>query len=122
MKALDRIKVLIVEDNFIVADSLSCLISAYGGSVVAMVPSVVRGLEELSSQPVDVAILDIRVEGGAIELLADRLVQAGVPFVFITGYGDDSILPPRLRGQPRLDKPVDPAQLLKTLQTLLGKN
>ncbi len=122
MTTLDGVRVLIVEDNFIVADSLKSLITAYGGTVVAMVPSVAGALSLLASAPIDVAILDVHLSGGSVEPLADRLVKDRVPFFFITGYGDDSVLPERLRGWPRLDKPVETDRLLATLGRVLGRS
>jgi two-component SAPR family response regulator len=121
MTTLEGVRVLIVEDNFIVAHSLKSLLSAYGAVVVAMVPSVGGALAVLASDPIDVAILDIHVEGGAVDPLADRLLEARVPFFFISGYGDESVLPQRLRGWPRLDKPVETDLLLATLSRVLGR-
>lgn len=118
MTALDGLKVLIVEDNFVVADSLRTLILAYGGQVTAMVPSVDDALPLLEGDGIDVAILDIHLKGDKVDRLADRLLAIGTPFVFVTGYGDGSVLPEHLRHLPRLDKPVDPDLLLATLASV----
>jgi len=122
MTTLDGMRVLVVEDNFIVADSLRSLLTAFGGRVVSMAPSVEAALLVLASEPIDVAILDIHLKGGRVDVLADRLVEAKVPFLFITGYGDDTVLPQRLRGWPRLDKPVEPDLLLSTLGAVVGRS
>jgi CheY-like chemotaxis protein len=122
MRTLDGVRVLIAEDNFIVADSLKRLITAYGGTVAVMVPSADAALAALESVPIDVAILDIYLKGGTADPLADRLLESRIPFLFLTGYGDDNVLPERLRGLPRLEKPLDVDQLLETLASLLGKN
>jgi len=121
MRTLDGLRVLIAEDNFIVADSLKMLITAYGGTVAAMVPSTDAALAALESVPIDVAILDIHLRHGTADPLADRLAEDRIPFLFLTGYGDDNVLPERLRGLPRLEKPVDVDQLLATLASLLGR-
>lgn len=122
MNNLDGLRILIVEDNFVVADSLRTLILAYGGRVVAMVPSVDEAMPVLDAEAVDVAILDIHLKGDKVDRLADELQRRKVPFVFVTGYGDGSVLPEHLRDLPRLDKPVDPDLLLATLATILGKD
>jgi CheY-like chemotaxis protein len=122
MTSLDGLRVLVVEDNFVVADSLRTLILAYGGQVAAMVPSVADALPLLDETAIDVAILDIHLKGDKVDRLADRLLEDGIPFLFVTGYGDGSVLPQHLRDLPRLDKPVDPDLLLATLASVLGKS
>lgn len=118
---LKGLRVLIVEDTFVVADSLRTLIAAYGGKVVAMVPSAAEALASLDAHEIDAAILDIHLKGGAVDPLADALLARAIPFVFVTGYGDASVLPERLRGMPRLDKPVEPDLLLATLTRFLDR-
>lgn len=118
---LDSVRILLVEDNFVVADSLRALLLAYGGTVVAMVPSVAEALAIVDSESVDVAVLDIHVKDGTVEPLADRLSARRIPFLFLTGYGDDGLLPERMRGRPRLDKPVEPERLVDALAALMRR-
>ncbi len=119
---LEGVRVLIVEDNFIVADSLKSLICSYGGTVVATVPSVDGARRVLASNPIDVAILDIHIDGGAVDPLADQLATARIPMIFTTGYSDETVLPQRLRSWPRLEKPVEPDRLLAMLSAILGRD
>lgn len=119
MSSLNGIRVLVVEDTFLVADSLRVLLAAYGGAVEAMVPSADKAFEALERTEVDVAILDIHLKGGKVYALAEHLAQIGVPFVFVTGYGEDPELPQRLAGVPKLEKPVDVERLIEVLQTLV---
>lgn len=107
--------VLIVEDNYIVADALRYLIDGYEGSVSAIVPSVDRAFEVLAAGPVDIAILDINLHGISVVPFAQHLRSRGVPFVFLTGYADDELLPEDLRGQLRFDKPVEAERLVRAL-------
>jgi len=110
--------VLIVEDNFVVANALKYLIDGYGGSVSAMVPTLERAYEALAAAPVDIAVLDINLNGTSVVPLAEHLRAKGVPFVFLTGYGDAALLPEHLRGQPRFDKPVEAERLVRALLSL----
>ena len=105
--SLKGTRVLIVEDNYVVADALEYLIDGYEGSVVAIVPTVERAIEVLTASEVDIAVLDINLHGTSVVPVAEHLRAHGVPFVFLTGYGDGELLPPHLRDRPRLDKPVD---------------
>src|SRR5262245_62224655 len=107
--------VLIVEDTYVVADALRYLIDGYGGSVSAIVPSLPRAFEALAAAPVDIAVLDINLNGTSVVPLADHLRTKGVPFVFLTGYGDEALLPEHLRGQPRFDKPVEAERLVRAV-------
>jgi two-component SAPR family response regulator len=119
--SLKGIRVLIVEDNYVVADALRYLIDGYEGSVTAIVPSVERAFVALAEGPVDVAVLDINLHGPSVVPIAEHCRTHGVPFVFLTGYGDAELLPEHLHRQPRLDKPVDAERLVRTLLTLCGR-
>jgi two-component SAPR family response regulator len=119
--SLKGIRVLIVEDNYVVADALRYLIDGYEGSVTAIVPSVERAFEALAGGPVDVAVLDINLHGTSVVPIADHCRAHGVPFVFLTGYGDAELLPEHLREQPRFDKPVEAERLVRALLALCGR-
>jgi two-component SAPR family response regulator len=119
--SLKGTRVLIVEDNYVVANALRYMIDGYEGSVTAIVPSVERALEVLAANPVDIAVLDINLHGASVVPLADHLRAQGVPFVFLTGYGDAALLPEHLRGQPRFDKPVQGERLVAAILELAGR-
>lgn len=117
--SLNGARILIVEDNFVVADALSYLIGGYGGAVAATVPSIARALEVLAAGSVDIAVLDINLSGTSVVPLAEHLRRQRIPFVFLTGYGDEELLPEHLRGHPRFAKPVQAELLVRTLLELL---
>jgi DNA-binding response OmpR family regulator len=117
--SLRGIKVLIVEDNFVVADALRYLIDGYEGSVCAIAPNLERAFEVLAAGPIDVAVLDINLNGTSVVPLAEHLRGQGVPFVFLTGYGDEPPLPEGLRDLPRFDKPVDAERFLRGVVALV---
>jgi two-component SAPR family response regulator len=118
--SLRGVRILIVEDNYVVADALKYLIDGYDGSVTAIVPSVERAMTALADGGVDIAVLDINLHGASVVPVAERLRADGVPFVFLTGYGDGELLPPHLRDLPRLDKPVDGERLVRAMLELIG--
>lgn len=120
--SLKGIRVLIVEDNYVVADALRYLIDCYEGSVTAMVPSVERAFEALAGGAVDVAVLDINLHGTTVEPVAEHCRAHGIPFVFVTGYGNADMLPEHLRQHPLFDKPVEADRLVRALLALCGRS
>ena len=119
--SLNGARILIVEDNFVVANGLRYLLESYHGSVTAIVPTLEQAFAALSAQPVDVAVLDINLKGTSVVPLAEHLRAHGTPFVFLSGYGDDGMLPEHLRTYPRFAKPVDAEPLVRTLQQLAAQ-
>ncbi|MDX2166306.1 MAG: response regulator [Deltaproteobacteria bacterium] len=118
--SLRGVRILIVEDNFVVADALKFLIEGYEGEVVAMAPNLERAFAALARHPVDVSVLDINLNETSVVPLADALHSEGRRFVFLSGYGDLDLLPAHLRDRPRLDKPVEPERLVRALSDLLA--
>src|SRR5262249_54844656 len=54
----------------------------------------------------DAAVLDINLDGQSVYSIADILAERGIPFVFVTGYGTESI-DPRFASVPVLQKPIE---------------
>jgi len=120
--SLQGIRVLIVEDNYVVAEALKYVIDGYQGSQSTIVPNLARAFEVLAASRVDIAVLDINLNGTSVVPLADHLHAQGIPFVFLTGYGDDDVLPPHLRGQPLFEKPVEAERLVRAIVEALGRS
>lgn len=114
--SLRGVRILIVEDNFILADALRYLLVGYQATVTALVPSVDQAFAAIDAQAIDVAILDVNLGGTSVIPFAEHLRATGTPFVFVTGYGDDpDLLPEHLRDHPRLEKPVDGDRLVRSI-------
>jgi CheY-like chemotaxis protein len=113
--ALAGRRVLIVEDQFLVAMNLELMLEELGCTVI------LRGNArfELDSigEPVDVAILDINLGDHTSYNLADTLIRAGVPFAFASGYGSSE---PRFAAVPILGKPYTKDSLVAVLNALLA--
>jgi CheY-like chemotaxis protein len=99
------LKVLVVEDESMVALDLESMLEELGCVVVASVPRLVKALALAASLDIDLAVLDINLAGEVVYPLAFRLVQRGIPFLFTTGYST-ATLPPDLRDRPLVRKPV----------------
>jgi len=110
--------VLIVEDEFYLADDLAAALSGAGAKVLGPFGRVedARRLIE-SGQAVDLAILDIDLVGDRVFPIADLLRERNAPFLFATGYGAE-IIPDRFSDVPRLEKPVTGAVVIGLLETL----
>ncbi len=65
------------------------------------------------------AILDVNLGGKEVYPIAEIVGRRGLPFVFVTGYGESS-LPPPYRDRPSLQKPFQAEQLRTTLSGLLA--
>ena len=103
-------KVLIVEDQFLIATDMRRMVIALGGEALGPYRSVEQARELLASQTPDFALLDINLDGKPVFELAEELSGRGVPFAFASGY-DDFAIPEAHRGVPRLDKPLSRVDL-----------
>jgi CheY-like chemotaxis protein len=110
-------RVMIVEDQMLLAMELESLLVELGCTVLGPVPSVARALALLEQQRPDAAILDVNLNGQTALPVAEALTAQGVPFVLATGYTD--ALQPELQGAPRLSKPVNHNELVRALVQVL---
>lgn len=108
------IRVLVVEDELLVAMDLEMTLQERGYAVVGPAATVAEALR-LVHDGVDVAVLDINLEGEDTLSIAEALQAQGAPFVFVTGYAD-RVLPDALQDTPRVIKPVNPAELFEVLE------
>jgi CheY-like chemotaxis protein len=78
--------VLIVEDEYFLADDIEKALIALGAHVIGPIADLEEAIEQISRGGFDVAVLDINLHGRATYVIADRLEQATIPFMFATGY------------------------------------
>ncbi len=108
-------RILIVEDEFFVADSLAMYLTSLGAVVVGPAASVRAALDLVDkSERLDGAVLDVNLQGKQAYPVADALAARDVPFVLATGYEPDSI-PERYDAAPRCIKPFRAAELVRLL-------
>jgi DNA-binding LytR/AlgR family response regulator len=110
-------RVLIVEDQFLIAEDMRRLVNHLGGEVIGPVPDVARSHDLLRDRVVDVALLDINLDGEDVYSLALELRRRGVPVIFATGY-DESSLPDEFRDAPQIVKPVIGLTLVAAVEKL----
>jgi CheY-like chemotaxis protein len=113
-------RVLVVEDEFFLADDIAQTLCEAGAEVIGPIARVAKALEILANgQAVDAAILDLDVRGEKSFPIADILRARHVPHLFQTGYDPDAI-PELYRDTPRCEKPYDVSALPELLCKLLG--
>ena len=111
-------RVLVVEDETMVAWLLEDMLADLGCAVVGPAAHVNQALAMLDAEALDAAVVDINLNGQKSYPVADALAARGVPFVFSTGYNKDS-LPNSYQSFPALQKPFDRLKLGDTLAKLL---
>ncbi len=106
---------LVVEDNFLVAETLCGDLLAAGAVIVGPYSTVVDALAILRAEGdrIEGAVLDVRLRDDRSFAVADELVARGIPFVFITGY--DTVLDGPYASFPKCDKPVAVDKLIGLL-------
>jgi two-component sensor histidine kinase/CheY-like chemotaxis protein len=108
--ALRDQRVLIVEDEAVVAMELARVLTAAGAKVVGPAGTIEEALDLLEGQPIDRAVLDVNLGGRLITPVAKALTGRRIPFVYLTGYQE-----PDVDGGPILRKPVAASILLGAL-------
>jgi two-component SAPR family response regulator len=111
-------RVLIVEDEPLIADQLAYQMTAEGAQVIGPVASVDAAVDLISNTHLDGATLDIKLMGNKTFEVADVLAARAIPFVFLTGYGARDV-PARYANVSRVEKPVTPDVVSRALQSAL---
>jgi DNA-binding response OmpR family regulator len=104
-------RVLVVEDTLLIAEVIADELRDRGCNVVGPAARLEQGLALAADEGLDGALLDVNLAGELCFPIADALAKRGVPFAFLTGYGDAAI-PAGYRDAPRLTKPFNGANLL----------
>ncbi len=112
-------RVLVVEDEYLIRMLLEDMLADLGYAVSEAVGTIAEARKFAAGDAFDVAILDVNLDGEEIYPVADILAQRGLPFVFVTGYGEGS-LPAKYSSRPALQKPFQTEQLKATLAGLLA--
>jgi PAS domain S-box-containing protein len=118
-------KVLIVEDEPIVALDLQQEIEDFGCEVVGLAESADEALVAVEETRPDLAMMDIRISGSMDGIEAARLLRDayGVPVIFLTSYSDDTTISRATREMPYgyLTKPFQTRELKAMMQVALHK-
>jgi len=97
-------RVLIVEDEVLVAMDLAGVLQRHGYVVVGLAGSVTEALALVRKEEFDIALLDVNLGSKTVEPVANRLAERAIPFGLVTAY-PSHILPQSLRRRPCITKP-----------------
>lgn len=110
--------VLLVEDEYFIADDLATALRSAGAKLMGPVATLEAALDEMEVRGMpDMAILDINLRGENVFPLADRLLERSVPVLFVTGYAV-SALPERYRNLPHVHKPSGEEAIIQRLMEM----
>jgi CheY-like chemotaxis protein len=115
---LAGLRVLVIEDESMVAMLLQDMLAEIGCEVIGVVSRFNDAVEKAKSLAFDIAVLDINLNGRYTFPIADLLAERGVAFVVATGYGTTS-LPESVQRVPILPKPFRQRDLKRALRAAL---
>lgn len=114
-RSLRHCRILVVEDEYMLADELRMELSDADAIVLGPVATIEEAIDLIASEAkIDGSILDVNLGGELVFPVADRLAELGVPFLFTTGY-DGSIIPARFADIDRCEKPINMRRITQAI-------
>lgn len=112
-------RILVVEDEFFIAEEIADALKAAGFAVLGPYATVAAALEMIADGPsIDAAVLDASLRDASSLPVAEALAARGIPFAVVTGFSADQ-LPARMAAAPVLTKPLRGGDLVRLLRQLL---
>lgn len=115
------LRVLVVEDQFLIAMDTEQVLVGLGCKVIGPVPTVARALALVEGESIDFAILDVNLGRERSTPVAEALRARGVPFALASGYDGTQLAEEVLRRAPHLGKPLERRLLMNVLAGLRDK-
>jgi DNA-binding NarL/FixJ family response regulator len=116
---LQGLRVLLVEDEFLVAMDIELMLRQCGCAVVGPIGDLATALRKAEEGGFDLALLDVNVGGEPVTAVAEALQAHAVPIVFCTGYHAGN-LPRRFAQAPTLKKPFQVGDMVAALRAAAG--
>ncbi|MES2907268.1 MAG: response regulator [Pseudomonadota bacterium] len=117
--SLEGIRVLVVEDGALIAMEAQIILEEQGMKVIGPAAAIEQAKALLHDQNIDMAFLDIDINGSFVWPIADILIERNIPFAFATGYESATTMPSKFSKKPLLAKPYR-AQELVTMANKLS--
>lgn len=117
MTSLSGTRVLLVEDESVIAMMAEDFLTELGITVIGPATSINAALELISANDIDAAVLDLNIRGELSHRVAEALRLRRIPMVCATGYGQGAA--EFARGAPIIDKPYSEDKLARALQMAL---
>lgn len=113
-------RILIVEDEYLVADALQYELESVGIETIGPVGTIGSAIVMIAAEPViHGAILDLSLDGKPAFAVADALIARDIPLIFVTGH-DRSHLPCQYREVAICQKPAPIDLILQTMARVVG--
>ena len=113
--SLSKPKILVIEDNSLVADAMCDIVRDCGCEVAGAFGHVHHGVQFVSEATIDGAVVDINLHGAPSFPICDELQRRNVPFFFVSGHTLHANVPPQFRNAKFLTKPLDIGQFKSAL-------
>ena len=109
-------RILLVEDNYLVAMQIASMLRDLGCEVVGPVATVDEAVDLASHEELFGAVLDVNLKDGNCSPIARTLKSRSTPYVFVTGYASPELPLSVRQDVRRLHKPVDPVSLARAIE------
>ncbi|WP_076072327.1 response regulator [Sphingomonas montana] len=118
-RSLEGCHILVVEDEYMLADELNMELSVLGATVLGPAGTLEDAIHLIASEVrIDGAILDVNLGGQWAFPAADALTHRQVPFLFTTGY-DQSVMPSRFADIVLCEKPINIMQITEAVRYIV---
>ncbi len=107
-------RILVVEDEFLIALDISGVLEQAGYAVVGPAATTAEALGAIAGDVIYGALIDVNLGGESVGSVADALTRRGIPFAFVSGYGRDR-LPADYQQAPLVRKPFTGKDLLEAV-------
>ena len=121
MSCLAGRRVLVVEDDPLIAAELRDTLADQGADVVGPVPTVRAAIAAIAASAPDIAVLDVNLRNSTSAPVVDLLRAADVPHVLVTGYSRHQLDDECLREAPIVSKPLRRGELIATLESAVAR-
>jgi CheY-like chemotaxis protein len=111
-------RILVVEDEALIAVMVEDMLTEMGSVVVGPAATIEEALALARTETIDGAVLDVNVRGERIDPVADALLERGVPMLFATGYGEVRLASGAVATV--IDKPYTQDKLARGLAAAMG--
>ena len=120
MLPLQGSRILIVEDDYLIAADLRQVVEEAGGTVLAHVSRQAEADRYIDGD-LDAALLDVHLADGFVDRIAFRLLERHIPFVVVTGYDRETLSPP-LRKAAYVQKPICRQDFVATIERCIQES
>jgi CheY-like chemotaxis protein len=111
-------RVLVVEDEYLAALTTIDFLQRIGCQVVGPAARLPAALQLARTEALDAAVLDINIAGAMVWPVAEKLLRRGVPYLFLSAYSEQNMIPARFATAPCLAKPLEQDRLFQQLKVM----